>query len=124
MNCTANHLDFIDSGEWDIYASAFVSAPTGDPEYFFTTHCLEESSANRGGYHSDRLEELEQQMSGTFDADKRGELATEMTQTILDDHAFIFVSHLKMSMVSGEGVTGLEAHPCDYYEITVDLDKN
>ncbi len=124
VNCTANHLDFIDSGEWDIYASAFVSAPTGDPEYFFTTHCLEGSSANRGGYHSDRLEELEQQMRGTFDADKRGELATDMTQTILDDHAFIFVSHLKMSMVSGEGVTGLEAHPCDYYEITVDLDKN
>ena len=47
-----------------------------------------------------------------------------MTQTILDDNAFIFASHLKMSIVSGEGVTGLEAHPCDYYEITVDLDKN
>ena len=51
-------------------------------------------------------------------------LATEMTQTILDDNAFVFASHLKMSIVSGEGVTGLTAHPCDYYEITVDLDKN
>ena len=30
VNCTANHLDFIESGEWDIYASAFVCAPTGD----------------------------------------------------------------------------------------------
>lgn len=124
VNCTANHLDFIESGEWDIYASAFVCAPTGDPEYFFTTQCLDDSTKNRGGYHSDRLEELEEQMSGTFDPEERAVLATEMTQTILDDNAFVFASHLKMSIVSGEGVTGLTAHPCDYYEITVDLDKN
>ena len=124
INSTANHLDVLEKGEWDIYASAFVCAPTGDPEYFFTTHCLDTSTHNRGGYHSDRLEELEAQMSSTFDVEKRASLAAEMTQTILDDNAFIFASHLKMSIVSGEGVTGLEAHPCDYYEITVELDKN
>ena len=124
VNCTANHLDFISSGEWDIYASAFVTAPTGDPEYFFTTHCMDASPANRGSYHSDKLEGLEKQMSAAFDPEERTELATEMTQTILDDYAFIFASHLKMSIVSGEGVTGLTAHPCDYYEITADLDKN
>ena len=44
INCTANHLDYVKKGEWDIYASAFVCAPTGDPEYFFTTHCLKNSS--------------------------------------------------------------------------------
>ena len=124
VNCTANHLDFIESGEWDIYASAFVTAPTGDPEFFFTTHCLDASSKNRGGYHSDELEALEAQMSQTFDVNERAKLATQMTQVILDDNSFVFASHLKMSIVSGEGVTGLIAHPCDYYEITVDLDKN
>lgn len=124
INCTADHLSVLETGEWDIYASAFVCAPTGDPEYFFTTHCLDDSSKNRGKYHSDALEELEAKMKVTFDTDERAKLATEMTQTILDDDAFIFTSHLKMSIVSGEGVTGLEAHPCDYYELTVDLDKN
>lgn len=124
VNCTANHLDYIGSGDWDIYASAFVTAPTGDPEFFFTTHCLDASSKNRGGYHSDELEALEEQMSRTFDTEERAKLATQMTQVILDDNAFIFASHLKMSMVSGAGVTGLVAHPCDYYEITAELDKN
>lgn len=124
VNCTANHLDYVASGEWDIYASAFVTAPTGDPEYFFTTHCLDQSSKNRGNYHSDELEALEQQMSTTFDPEERAALATQMSQVLLDDNAFLFASHLKMSIVSGAGVTGLEAHPCDYYEITVDLDKN
>ncbi len=124
VNCTANHLDFVAEGDWDIYASAFVTAPTGDPEFFFTTHCLDSSSKNRGGYHSDELEALEEQMSRTFDPEDRAKLATRMTQVILVDNGFVFASHLRMSIVSGEGVTGLTAHPCDYYEITVDLDKN
>ena len=124
VNCTADQGSFLEKGEWDIYASAFVCAPTGDPEYFFTTHCLDTSTKNRGGYHSDALQELENQMKGTFDMEERAKLATEMTQTMLDDYGFFFASHLKMSIVSGKGVTGLEAHPCDYYEFTVDLDKN
>lgn len=123
VNCTANHLDYVAGGDWDVYASAFVTAPTGDPEYFFTTHCLDSSVKNRGGYHNDELEVLEQQMSQTFDAEERTDLAVKMTQILLDDNAFIFASHLKMSIVSGADVTGLNAHPCDYYEITVELDK-
>lgn len=122
INCTANHLDYLGSGDWDIYASAFVCAPTGDPEYFFTTHCLSDSSKNRGGYYSETLEALEEEMSTTFDEKRRAELATQMTQTILDDHAFAFASHLRMSIVSNSSVKGLAAHPSDYYEITAELD--
>lgn len=101
-----------------------MCAPTGDAEYFFTTHCLKDSSKNRGGYYNEKLEELEKTMSETFDEDERAAIAVKMTQTILDDNAFVFASHLKMSIVSGKGVTGLVAHPSDYYEITADLDKN
>lgn len=123
VNSSANYQDYLDKGAWDIFAGAFVSAPTGDPEYFFTTHCLDQSTKNRGGYHSDQLEKLEKKIAVTFDADKRADIATKMTQTILNDHAFVFASHLKMSIVSGKGVSGLTAHPSDYYEITVDLEK-
>lgn len=122
INCTANHLDYVKKGEWDIYASAFVCAPTGDPEYFFTTHCLKNSSKNRGGYYNEQLEQLEEQLSTTFDTEGREQLGIKMTQIILDDNAFIFASHLKMSIVSGKGVSGLTAHPSDYYEITAELD--
>lgn len=122
INCTANHLDYVKKGEWDIYASAFVCAPTGDPEYFFTTHCLKNSSKNRGGYYNEQLEQLEEQLSTTFDTEGREQLGIKMTQTILDDNAFIFASHLKMSIASGRGVSGLTAHPSDYYEITAELD--
>ena len=122
VNCTANHRDILSSGDYDLYVSALVTAPTGDPEYFFTTCCLDSSVKNQGGYHSDALEALAAELHTTFDEDARSRLAVEMQQLILDDSAYFFTSHLQMSIVSKSNVTGLEAHPCDYYEITVDLD--
>ena len=120
---TADHNRIrADKSAWDIYAGAMVTAPTGDPEYFFTCRCLDDSDSNVGSYHSVRLEELASEMSRTFDPDRRSELAVEMQQVILDDNAFVFCSHLRMSMIAKSGVTGLAAHPCDYYEITADLD--
>lgn len=122
INSTADHNSIrTDSTAWDVYASAMVTAPTGDPEYFFTTHCLDSSAVNNGKYHSDKLEELEKEMAKTFDTERRSELAVEMQQTILDDNAFVFCSHLKMSIISKSSVKGLTSHPCDFYEITADL---
>ena len=64
------------------------------------------------------------ELSKTFDVQKRSELAVRMQQIILDDNAYVFCSHLRMTMISRANVTGLTAHPCDYYEITADLDIN
>lgn len=123
INNTADHNAIRkDPTQWDVYASAMVTAPTGDPAYFFTSCCLDSSAVNNGHYHSDRLEELAAQLAGEFDTEKRGELAIEMQQTILDDNAYVFCSHLQMSMISKASVTGLVAHPCDFYELTADLD--
>ena len=62
INNTINQQEFLANGNWDIYASAFVTAPTGDPEYFFTTHCLQNSAKNRGKYYNDKLEILAQKL--------------------------------------------------------------
>ena len=69
VNSTANYQDYLDKGDWDIFAGAFVSAPTGDPEYFFTSCTLDESASNNGHYHSDKLEDLEKQIR-SFDEEK------------------------------------------------------
>lgn len=123
LNVTADHNSIVaDPTAWDVYAGAFVTCPTGDPMYFFSTHCLDTSVSNRGGYHSDRLEDLAVQMNSTFDVSERGNIAVQMQQQILDDNAFVFCSFLRMSIISRKGVTGLDAHACDYYELTADLD--
>ena len=125
INCTSdNNTIRKDPTLWDVYASAMVTAPTGDPEYFFTTCALDNSVSNNGHYHSDKLEELAKEMGKEFDVEKRSELGIQMQQTVLDDNAYVFCSHLKMSMIMQSNVTGLVAHPCDYYELTADLDIN
>ena len=43
VNCTSdNNTIRKDPTLWDVYASAMVTAPTGDPEYFFTSCALDE----------------------------------------------------------------------------------
>ena len=123
VNSTANHTEIRkDKNGWDIYVSALITAPTGDPEYFFGTTCLTSSTKNLGGYQSDEVESLYKRLHTEFDADRRAELATQMSQQIIDDHGYFFASFLQMGIVSQANVKGLVAHPCDYYEITVDLD--
>lgn len=122
VNATDNYNDFLKRGDWDIYAKAFVAAPTGDPQYYFTTHVLDSSSYNSGHYHNDRVEQLTQQLRGEFDPAQRNLLAVQIAQQLLDDNAFIYASHLKMSFVMKNNVKGFTAHPSDYYEITADLE--
>lgn len=125
LNVTADHNKIAkDPKAFDIYVGANVNSGLGDPTNFFSTHCLDASVKNRGGYHSDKLEELAAQLNSTFDTAERNRIAIEMQQTLLDDNAFIFCSFLRMSMISKASVTGLTAHPCDFYELTADLDIN
>ena len=122
INCTANRRQFLaDMGSWDIYASALVTAPSGDPQYFFTTSCLPGQSYNFGAYENAHVNELMDQLAVEFDTDKRAELAIELQQAILDENAYVFCSFLQMNMISKSNVKNWTAHACDYYEVTVDL---
>ncbi len=122
VDVTANHRTIVTGPDWDIYAAAMVLAPTGDPAYFFTSCCLDNSVANYGGYHSDELEVLAQQLHDEFDPEERSDLAIRMQQIIIDDAVYVFVSYLRMGIVSQAKVSGMVAHPSDYYEITAELE--
>ena len=99
-----------------------VDTMAGDPEYFFTSTVVSGAAKNYGKYSNSSLDDIIAKMHETFDTDERGKLAIEAQQTILDDDAYFFVSHLNMGLVSKSNVSGLTAHPCDYYEITADLE--
>ena len=125
INCTKDHNSIRkDPTQWDVWVSANVNAGLGDPQNYFDTYCLDNSIKNSGGHHSDRLEELAKELSVTFDANERTRLALAMQQELLDDNSYFFCSFLKMSMISKSNVTGLEAHACDFYELTAALDIN
>ena len=125
INCTANRREFLaDMTSWDIYASAMVTAPSGDPQYFFTSCCVPGMSYNFGAYENEEVNALIDELAAEFDTEKRAELAVKLQQAILDDNAYVFCSFLQMNMISKSTVTGYTAHACDYYQVTAELDIN
>ena len=124
VNATDNYKTFLKSGDYDIFSKAIVTAPTGDGEYYFTSHIVPGAVDNAGFYDSQQISDLENELHNTFGADKRSEIAIKMSQQVLDDCALIYASHLRMSFVMKPNVEGFKAHPSDYYEITAELDKN
>ena len=123
VNATDNYKTFLKSGEYDIFSKAIVTAPTGDPEYYFTSHIISGAVDNAGNYNSAEITRLEEALHNTFGADKRSALAIRMSQQVLDDCALIYASHLRMSFVMKPNIEGFTAHPSDYYEIRPELDK-
>lgn len=122
VNNTADHRTFAGNGDFDLYVSSLTTAPTGDPEYFFTSKAETGAAANYGKYSNPALDEIINQLRVSFDPQERAKLAVQAQQTILDDGSFFFVSHLNMGIVTKSNVTGMKAYPCDYYEITAELD--
>ena len=124
VNATDNYKTLLKSGDYDIFSKAIVTAPTGDPEYYFTSHIVPGAVDNAGNYDSAEIAGLENELHNTYGADKRSELAVKMSQQVLDDCALFYAAHLKMSLVMKPNVEGFTAHPSDYYEITSALDKH
>ena len=123
VNATDNYKTFLKSGEYDIFSKAIVTAPTGDPEYYFTSHIVSGAVDNAGNYDSEEISRLEDELHNTFGADNRSNIAIKMTQKVLDDCALFYAAHLKMSFVMKPNVEGFTAHPSDYYEISAALEK-
>ena len=69
---------------------------------------------NFGAYDNPEVTALIEQLSTEFDTEKRAELAIELQQKILDDHAYIFCSFLQMNMISKSNVKNYTAHACDW----------
>ncbi|MBR3746679.1 MAG: ABC transporter substrate-binding protein, partial [Selenomonadaceae bacterium] len=123
VNATDNYKTFLKNGDYDIFSKAIVTAPTGDGEYYFTSHIVPGAVDNAGFYDSAEISALENELHNTFGAEKRSDIVIKMSQKVLDDCALIYASHLKMSFVMKPNVEGFKAHPSDYYEITAELDK-
>lgn len=123
VNATDNYKTFLRDGDYDIFSKAIVTAPTGDPEYYFTSHIIPGAVDNAGNYDSPEIDRLEDELHNTFGADNRSAIAVRMSQQLLDDCALVYASHLKMSFVMKPNVEGFTAHPSDYYEIRPELEK-
>ena len=70
VNNTSDHRTFAENGDFDVYVSSTTTAPTGDPEYFFTSTVV--GSKNYGKYQNDEVTKLTEKLHQSFDKDERG----------------------------------------------------
>lgn len=122
INNSENYLQVLkDDNAWDILCSAMVTDPTGNKAYFFDMTALSDAAKNRGHYSNSELDAMAKELEVTFDEEKREKLASDMSNLLVNDMGFIFVSHLQMSLVSKKNIKGLSPMPSDYYEFSKDL---
>ncbi len=87
----ASAFNMLTAGEYDMLIMSITMATAGDPENslrsYFETYDAEDPNYNAGGYSSERVDSLLQELSGEFDTDRRTGLIKEIQQTLLDDTA-------------------------------------
>lgn len=99
VNATDNYKEFLKRGDYDIYAQAIVTAPTGDPEYYLMSKIYSGQPYNNGYYSNPQVDAWINELHNTLDRTQRNALAIRIQQQILKDNAVLYASFLKMSFV-------------------------
>lgn len=111
-------LDLRDSGNFDLLIWNVLVANTGDPENYLYENWHSKSVSNKAGYSNPKVDMLLDELKGTFDKERRKEIAIEVQQLIMNDAATIFFGHETTYLFSNKRIEGLKMFPMDYYWIT------
>ncbi|MDO4690540.1 MAG: ABC transporter substrate-binding protein [Fusobacterium sp.] len=114
-------LDMRDSGNFDLLIWNVLVANTGDPENYLYENWHSQSASNKAGYSNSKVDALLDELKGTFDRNRRKDIAIEVQQILMNDAATIFFGHETTYLFSNKRVTGLTMFPMDYYWITTEV---
>lgn len=114
--------DQLASGDFDICAYSWTTAPIGDPYYFLGYNYISDGDCNYGKYKNKEVDKLIKELAVEFDQDKRTELANEIVQIGNDDAAFSYVAHLTKGYAMKNNINGFKQTSSDYYELNKDID--
>ena len=110
------------SKNFDIYSWAVVTAPYADGLTFFNELLNNYSIHGWSGSEFEQFQSLYQTAVQENAPSKRADYSVQLQQMLVDNNILVVASHNQMNLVMKPGVTGLAAHPSDYYEITAELD--
>ena len=114
-------LDMRDSGQYDLIIWNVLVANTGDPENYLRENWYSKSANNTAGYNNPEVDELLDELAGTFDEEERKDLIIKIQQDIMDDAATVFFGYETTYLFSNKRVTGVKMYPMDYYWLTKDI---
>lgn len=113
----------MNKGDFQLSLYSQVTAPTGDPGYFFETYILSSSPYAQKWFHyaNKNTDEMIREAKSTYDKEKRKEIYDKL-QEMLQYEAFIInIFTGKESSAMKSSVTGFVEYPYEYTYITKDI---
>lgn len=114
--------DFLATGDFDMALYSNITSSTGDAASYLSSAVRTGGSLNYGSYENERVDKLIDNLNTEFDKNVRDKIAIEIQKEVLEDEAFNFIAHMKISLVMKDNITGLTPHATDYYEFNADTD--
>ena len=113
----------VKSGDYDMALYTWNTAPTGDPDYFLSGHCLSTGTyaSTWLNYSNPQVDEWILEARATFDEDKRAELYDDVQVRVMEDAPMIFVFYAVENDATRSDVTGFQIYPNDYTFVTKDI---
>lgn len=103
--------------DFDLICTNWQVLSTGDPQWFLDTLYKTGAQNNCISYSNKELDDIIDQLSTTFDLDKRQELTIEAEKILLEDTATIYLVGENNFVVANSKVQNITPYPIDYYFI-------
>lgn len=115
-----NIYTILEEGNFDLCLYSNLTSSSGDPLAYLNNAMRTNGEMNYGHYSNSEIDQLLNEMQMEFNNDKRDILAQEIVQKAINDDAYNYICHSKVSFVMKNNVVGFEAHPTDYYQFNKD----
>lgn len=109
--------DIAAKGEFDLHATGWTSAPTGDPQYFLDASYKKGGTGNHGGYYNAEFEDILSRLAITLDTKERYRLGLEANNFLIKDVASIFTYYQIGNTVRNNRVHGVYRFPTRIHKI-------
>lgn len=107
---------YFKSDDWDASMYSMGTLPTGDPLYMFNQNLLKGGPGNLGGYDSQQLQAMIEQMRVEIDPAKRSALVRQAQEIVKAEVPTAYLVAAPVTYVYKKGkVKGFTPHPNDLY---------
>lgn len=121
INLVENLKEYETSGNFDLVLTNWQTVSTGDSQWFLDQAFKSGAGTNYGKYNNKELDEIIDQLSVTFDTNKRIELTQKASQIVVDEGLGTYILSQSHVNAANKKVKNMITFPIDYYFITPNI---
>lgn len=116
LDVVENINDVRSAGDFDLCCESYNVAGNGNPTSFINRMFATGGSTNYGGYSSEKVDSLIEEMNNAQDTETQNECVKKIGQEILNDCPFVFFAYKYFTAVYNTNtISNYISQPCEYY---------